>query len=81
MENTIPTLPGLRIVVVEDDPTICQFLKETITSLGHQVVGDANNGADMVRTVLALEPDVVVFDIHLPYERPRRGSDRFIKNA
>jgi response regulator NasT len=66
MENSIGTLPGLRIVVVEDDPTICQFLKESITSLGHQVVGDATNGADMVRNVLALEPDVVVFDIHLP---------------
>ncbi len=49
MENTIATLPVLRIVVDEDDPKICQFLKETITHLGHQVVGDAANGAETWR--------------------------------
>jgi response regulator NasT len=43
------------------------FLKETLeNNLGHQVIGEAATGTDMVRTVLELEPDVVVFDIHLP---------------
>jgi response regulator NasT len=61
-------LPRLRIVVVEDDPTMRQFLQEALEKqLGHQVVGEAATGTDMVRTVLALEPDVVVFDIHLPH--------------
>jgi response regulator NasT len=32
----------------------------------HQVVGEAGNGTDMVRTTLAVEPDVVVFELHLP---------------
>ena len=62
-----PTLPTLKVVVVEDDTTMRQFLRETLEKLGHQVVGEASNGTDMVRTVLALEPDVVVFDIHLPH--------------
>jgi response regulator NasT len=44
------------------------FLKDTLEKqLGHRVVGEAATGTDMVRTVLALEPDVVVFDIHLPH--------------
>src|SRR4029078_6471095 len=34
--------------------------------LGHKVIGEAATGTDMVRTVLESEPDVVVFDIHLP---------------
>ena len=60
-------LPVLKIVVVEDDPTIRLFLRETLENqLGYKVVGEAANGTDMVRTVLELEPDVVVFDIHLP---------------
>jgi response regulator NasT len=55
------------VVVVEDDPTVRLFLKDALENqLGHQVVGEAETGTDMVRTVLALEPDVVVFDIHLP---------------
>src|SRR5262245_29039046 len=58
---------SLRIVVVEDDPTVRQFVKESLENqFHHQVVGEAANGTDMVRMVLELEPDVVVFDIHLP---------------
>jgi len=68
MPVAAPALPKLKIVVVEDDPTVRQFLKDSLESqLGHQVVGEAGTGPNMVRTVLALEPDVVVFDIHLPH--------------
>jgi response regulator NasT len=59
---------ALKIVVVEDDPAIRLFLKDTIErQFGHQVVGEAATGTDMVRVVLQAEPDIVVFDIHLPY--------------
>jgi two-component system, response regulator PdtaR len=69
MKNSAPA-PGkkLRIVTVEDDPVTRTFLKEVIeTHLGHEVIGEATTGTDMVRTVLAHEPDLVVFDIHLPH--------------
>ncbi len=60
-------LPSLKVVVVEDDPVARLFLKETLEGqFGHQVVGEAATGADMIRTVLLREPDVMVFDIHLP---------------
>jgi response regulator NasT len=59
----------LKIVVVDDDPVICQFLKDTLEGeFGHRVVATATNGTDMVRTVMDNEPDVVVFDIHLPFQ-------------
>jgi response regulator NasT len=67
MNPAAATVPNLKIVVVEDDATIRLFLKESLEKIGHQVVGEAATGTDMVRTVLALEPDVVVFDIHLPH--------------
>jgi AmiR/NasT family two-component response regulator len=67
METAPTTSPSLKVVIVEDDATIRLFLKDTLEkTLGHQVVGEAATGTDMVRTVLAAEPDVVVFDIHLP---------------
>ena len=66
MDRVAPAVSTLKIVVVEDDPVVRLSLKETLEQLGHQVVGEAANGTDMVRTVLELEPDVVVFDIHLP---------------
>ena len=66
MERAASALPPLKIIVVEDDATVRLFLKETLEKLGHQVIGEAATGTDMVRTVLELEPDLVVFDIHLP---------------
>jgi two-component system, response regulator PdtaR len=66
MDRVATALPSLKLVVVEDDDTIRLFLKEALQGLGHLIVGEASNGADMVRTVLDTEPDVVVFDIHLP---------------
>ncbi|MFL5243437.1 MAG: ANTAR domain-containing response regulator [Gemmataceae bacterium] len=67
MEQTIAATPKLKIVVVEDDPTIRMFLKSSLEEqLGHQVIGEAATGTDMVRTVLDSDPDIVIFDIHLP---------------
>jgi response regulator NasT len=67
MERTAPAAQ-LKVVIVEDDPTMRLFLKDALENqYGHKVVGEAATGTDMVRTVLALEPDVVVFDIHLPH--------------
>src|SRR5262245_2766859 len=67
MDLASAAVPKLKLVVVEDDATVRQFLKESLEKLGHQVIGEAATGTDMVRTVLEMEPDVVVFDIHLPH--------------
>lgn len=68
MDTPGPALPKLRVVIVEDDPTVRLFLKDVLEKqLGHEVVGEAATGPNMVRTVLETEPDVVVFDIHLPH--------------
>ena len=66
MQRVAQAVASMKIVVVEDDPVVRQFLKDTVEQLGHKVAGEASTGADMVRTVLAVEPDVVLFDIHLP---------------
>lgn len=66
MSNAPLTQTPLKIVVVEDDAAMRAFLKLTLEQLGHELIGEAANGTDMVRNVLDLEPDVVVFDIHLP---------------
>jgi len=67
MDNATLALSQLKLVVVEDDDVVRLFLKDALEKqFGHQIVGEATTGTDMVRTVLELEPDVVVFDIHLP---------------
>jgi len=67
MQSTA-ALSQLNVVIVEDDPNTRLFLKESLENdCGHHVVGEAANGTEMVQTVLDKEPDVVVFDIHLPH--------------
>jgi len=67
MTNTALDSTSLRIVVVEDDPVANEFLKTTLEEFGHRVLATAQSGTEMVRSVMANEPDVVVFDIHLPH--------------
>jgi response regulator NasT len=67
MDVATSTVPSLKVVVVEDDATIRLFLKESLEKMGHEVVGEAATGTEMVRMVLTLSPDLVVFDIHLPH--------------
>jgi AmiR/NasT family two-component response regulator len=60
-------LPKLKVVVTEDDPVIRDFVIDVIANqCGHEIVATAATGTEMVREVLRTEPDVVVFDIHLP---------------
>jgi response regulator NasT len=67
MVRAAPCKTKLTVVLVEDDPAARRFLKKTLEQqCGHRVVGEAATGREMVRQVLALKPDVVVFDIHLP---------------
>ncbi len=66
MQRAAQAVAAMNIVLVEDDSVVRQFLKDTVEQLGHKVVGEAATGADMVRTVLEVEPEVVLFDIHLP---------------
>src|SRR5262249_34233954 len=68
MKATPPVARPLKLVLVEDDATVRQFLRDALEQqFGYEIVGEAATGTDMVRTVLSRDPDVVVFDIHLPH--------------
>jgi DNA-binding response OmpR family regulator len=55
----------VRILVVEDDPTLCEVIARTLRDAGHAVdVAADGNKAD---AMLALDPyDAVVLDLNLP---------------
>jgi two-component system, response regulator PdtaR len=68
MQTPPPTTTRLRVVVAEDDDAIRLSVAETLErSFGHKVVGQAVTGLEMVEVVLRTDPDVIVFDIHLPH--------------
>jgi response regulator NasT len=57
----------LRIVVADDEPDMREYFQKLLPRLGHQVVGVAQNGHELVALCQALQPDVVITDIKMPH--------------
>ena len=59
--------PAVRVLIADDQAAYAEALK-TILALHDrvEVVGHARDGAEAVGLALALEPDVVVMDVHMP---------------
>lgn len=54
------------IVLVDDQALVRDGLRLILELAGHDVVGEAADGEAGIRTVLALEPDVVLMDVRMP---------------
>jgi len=54
-----------RILIVDDEPRILNFLSSKLRALGYEVL-TASNGAEALEQVQAEEPDLVVLDIMMP---------------
>lgn len=55
-----------RVVVAEDEALIRMDLTEMLIEAGHDVVGQAVDGAQAVEMARELTPDIVVMDIKMP---------------
>ncbi len=62
-----------RIMVVEDERIIALHLRQQLEKLGYQVVGVVASGEQALENVRALEPDVMLMDIHI--EGPLDGIE------
>ena len=59
-------LTGLRVVVADGDATACACLADQLAAAGHVVVARASTGAEAVTRAMALGPDAVLLDVHMP---------------
>ena len=60
----------LRIAIAEDNWFIAEYLCGELAALGHEIVGRARTGEELIDLVAHERPDLVVADIHL-----KDGSD------
>jgi response regulator NasT len=56
----------LRIVVADDEPDMRDYFQKALPRLGHQVVGAARDGRELVELCRTVRPDLVVTDIKMP---------------
>jgi len=58
----------IRIVIADDHPIVREGLISVLeTQPDFEVVGQANDGAEAVDVVAALQPDVVLLDLEMPH--------------
>lgn len=56
----------MRVLIAEDEALIRMDLKEMLTEEGHDVVGEARDGAEAIAMARALAPDVIFMDVKMP---------------
>jgi AmiR/NasT family two-component response regulator len=56
----------LRIAVADDEPDMREYFQKGLRRLGHDVVGVAANGRELVELCRAARPDLVITDIKMP---------------
>jgi DNA-binding NarL/FixJ family response regulator len=54
------------VLIVDDHPSFRASARAMLEAEGFDVVGELADGASVVETVRALEPDVVLLDVQLP---------------
>lgn len=55
-----------KILVTDDAAFMRMQLKDILTKLGHEVIGEAENGEVSIEKYKELQPDLVTMDITMP---------------
>lgn len=55
-----------RVLIADDESIIRMDLREMLTSLGYQIVGEAADGISAVNLAREVKPDLVIMDIKMP---------------
>lgn len=58
-------MPTRWLLVVDDEPEFCRFVRHIATDLGYDVA-EANNGADFKRLYSETRPATIVLDLIMP---------------
>lgn len=56
----------MRVLIAEDEALIRMDLREMLTEEGHDVVGEARDGAEAIELARALSPEIVFMDVKMP---------------
>ncbi len=57
---------SLRIAVADDESEMRDYFQDTLGALGHEVVGAAADGTELVELCQSADPDLAITDIKMP---------------
>lgn len=56
----------LKIAIADDEPRMREFFRKALQRLGHEVIGEATNGRELIALCQSSQPDLVITDIKMP---------------
>lgn len=56
----------VRVLLADDDRVIRRLLGIIMADLGAEIVGEAEDGEEVVRLYRQLNPEIVMLDVHMP---------------
>lgn len=59
-------MSGLRVLIAEDEGLVATGLRAQLKAIGHQVVGLARDGEEVIALAATVQPDLILMDIRLP---------------
>ena len=57
---------GMTVLIVDDHPSFRASARTLLEAEGYEVVGEAENAAEALRSASELKPDLVLLDVQLP---------------
>jgi DNA-binding NarL/FixJ family response regulator len=58
----------MRVMIVDDEAHARVVLRELVKSIPAEVVGELDNGSDVVSQYGICQPDLVLLDIYMPFK-------------
>jgi DNA-binding NarL/FixJ family response regulator/anti-sigma regulatory factor (Ser/Thr protein kinase) len=65
-ERAEPSLPPMRVLLVDDHPLVLEGIRNLLVARGVGVVGMAGDGQEAVELARQLRPDVILMDVQMP---------------
>ena len=66
VRNGDAPMKPLRMIIADDDGLTLMVLRKILTSMGHEIVGEAGDGQQAVALAREKEPDLMILDIRMP---------------
>jgi len=72
---------SLSVLVADDEMRILHLLTMTLKSLGHEIVGSADNGVDAVALAIKHKPDLVILDLEMPKMDGFEAAEKILEDC
>lgn len=69
----------MRVVLADDAVLFREALAGALSTAGFEILGQADNGVDLVTLVRATHPDVAIIDVRMPPTRTTEGLDAAVR--